>query len=96
MLGVNADRVDPAWDASERVLIQGIIDAWFYEDEDIILVDYKTDRVDEEKDPEGKALVDHYRVQLELYAQALTQLTGHPVHEKLIYSVTLGREIPVV
>ena len=32
------------WDSDERILIQGIIDAWFEEDDGLVLVDYKTDR----------------------------------------------------
>ena len=85
-----ARELDPAWPYDDPVLVQGIIDAYFPEGEDIILVDYKTDRVLEE---DGQMLADRYRVQLEDYAAALTRLTGRKVSEKWIYSFTLGREI---
>lgn len=72
----------------EMVLIQGIIDAYFIEDGKLVLVDYKTDRVQEKNE-----LINHYFVQLELYKKAVEQITGKEVAEKIIYSVTLGEEI---
>ena len=52
------------------------------------MLDYKTDRVSDEKE-----LVDKYHAQLDYYAKALEQLTEKKVKEKLIYSFTLGKEI---
>ena len=40
-----ASELDPQWRCEENVLVQGIIDAYFIEDEEIVLVDYKTDFV---------------------------------------------------
>ncbi len=74
----------------ETVLVQGIIDAYFVEAGEIVLVDYKTDRV--RKGQEQK-LADLYHVQLEDYAQALERMTGMKVKEKIIYSFTLQKEI---
>ena len=45
MIGVPASDIRPQWDKEEMVLVQGIIDAWFYEGDQIVLLDYKTDRV---------------------------------------------------
>ena len=45
VLGVDADEIRDCWTTDDLVLIQGIIDAWFYEDGEIVLVDYKTDYV---------------------------------------------------
>ena len=53
-----------------------------------MLVDYKTDAVEKEHD-----LIDRYKVQLDLYERALTQITGKKVKEKLIYSVSLKKTI---
>ena len=72
------------------MLVQGIIDAYFLEDEEIVLVDYKTDRVSK---GEEQRLVDLYHVQLEDYACALTRLTGRRVKETFIYSFALGKAI---
>ena len=74
----------------EEVLLQGIIDAFFFEEDGIVLVDYKSDHV-----RGGSVLVGRYRKQLELYADALTAMLGLPVKEKLIYSIFLGVSIPL-
>ena len=75
---------------SEDVLLQGIIDAFFLEDDEIVLVDYKTDHV-----RDADTLVGRYKKQLDLYARALESITGKTVKEKLIYSVILGKTISV-
>ena len=69
---------------------QRIIDAYFEENGELVLVDYKTDAVEKAQD-----LIDRYRVQLDLYERALTQITGKNVKEKLIYSVSLKKTIPL-
>lgn len=61
-------------------LIQGVIDLFFEEDGELVLLDYKTDHVDE------RTLAGRYKIQLDLYAGALSQITGKTVKEKLIYS----------
>ena len=71
-------------------MVQGIIDAYFYEEGKIILVDYKTDRVS--PGMEGK-LLEKYRVQLTYYAKALEQLTGVPVAEQYLYSFAVQKEL---
>ena len=88
VLGIEADRVNPGFPKEEIVLVQGIIDAYFEEDGEWVLVDYKTDAVEKAQD-----LIDRYRVQLDLYERALTQITGKNVKEKLIYSVSLKKTI---
>lgn len=70
------------------MLIQGVIDVYFEENGELIVADYKTDRVED-----GKELVEKYRKQLEYYARALEQLTGKRVKEKIIYSFRLHEEI---
>ena len=68
--------------------MQGIIDVYFEEEDGLVVLDYKTDRVSDEKE-----LVDKYHAQLDYYAKALEQLTEKKVKEKLIYSFALGKEI---
>ena len=88
-----------AWSKSDKreelTLIQGIIDVFWVEDDGIVLLDYKTDRVDT-----GKQLVDRYAAQLNLYAEALERIFAvgdnqYKVKEKLLYSFRLGKVIPV-
>ncbi len=88
MMGVAAKEINPAFPEEEMVLVQGIIDAWFIEDGEIVLLDYKTDRVKEEED-----LVNRYRIQLYLYKRALEAASGLKVKEVYIYSFALGSVI---
>ncbi|SKC07443.1 DNA helicase/exodeoxyribonuclease V, subunit A [Lachnospiraceae bacterium] len=88
LIGRPASELDPDFPSDEMIQIQGIIDAFFEEEKGLVLVDYKTDRVSDEE-----ILIDRYREQLRLYAEALEQLTGKKVVEKLIYSVSLRRVI---
>ena len=78
------------------MLIQGIIDAYLEEEDGLVLIDYKTDRVPAGNPDRAAALLaDRYRIQLDYYERALVQLTGKKVKERVIYSLTLGRSIPV-
>jgi ATP-dependent helicase/nuclease subunit A len=88
MMGVRANELDPGFPEEEMVLVQGIIDAFFVEDGEIVLLDYKTDRVKDEN-----TLTDLYKVQLELYNRAIEASTGMKVKESLIYSFALARQI---
>ena len=74
----------------KNLLVQGIIDAFFVEDGQIVIVDYKTDRV-----PDLETLAKRYHVQLQYYGEALNRLLHLPVKEKLLYSATLRTTIPV-
>ena len=76
----------------DRQLVQGVIDLYMIEDDKIVLVDYKTDRVKKGKTGEQE-LIRRYSVQLDYYALALVQLTGLEVKEKIIYSFALGKQI---
>ena len=89
VIGLPADQVDGS-DPEETVLIQGIIDAFFYENDEIVLLDYKTDHVQR-----ASELRERYHAQLEYYEQALTMMTGKKVKERLIYSFALGEVIEV-
>ena len=72
----------------EEVMLQGIIDLYFIEDGEIVLVDFKTDYVESEQE-----LVNRYHTQLAYYRRALEEITGMRVKETLIYSLRLGKEI---
>ena len=90
-----ANELDIGCKSAEPVLIQGIIDAYFYEkneagEDEIVVVDYKTDYV-----RDGRELLEKYKKQLDYYELALGRLTGKRVKEKVIYSFCLKEEIPV-
>ncbi len=68
----------------ETVLIQGVVDCIFRDNGKLVLLDYKTDRVLEQRGGVD-ALVEQYRFQLELYGKALEDIMGEPVSEKWLY-----------
>ena len=72
----------------EKVILQGIIDAFIMEEEGIILVDYKTDRV-----KDGEELRNRYQKQIDLYSEALEQILGKKVKRRVLYSFSLGEEV---
>ena len=72
----------------EKVILQGIIDAFIMEEEGIILVDYKTDRV-----KDGEELRNRYQKQIDLYSKALEQILGIKVKRRVLYSFSLGEEV---
>jgi ATP-dependent helicase/nuclease subunit A len=75
-------------------LIQGVIDLYFEEEDGFVLVDYKTDRVSDSSAGE-EVLKKRYALQLDYYACALSQITGKPVKEKIIYSFSMGKALAV-
>jgi ATP-dependent helicase/nuclease subunit A len=90
VIGIKAAEVVPDVDSSELILIQGIIDVFFEEDGELVLLDYKSDLV-----TEAEQLVKRYKVQLQYYRKALEQILNKKVKETIIYSLPLGREIRI-
>ena len=70
------------------VLLQGIIDAFFVENNEIILVDYKTDVIES-----GEKLMGRYHVQLEYYKEALERILEMKVKDCILYSFCLGETV---
>lgn len=73
-------------DDAAGTLLQGVIDCAFLEDDGWVLMDYKTDRFDDED-----AFKVRYAMQLEWYARALERITGKPVSEMWLYAIRKGR-----
>ena len=67
---------------NESIMLRGIIDAYFEEDDNIILIDYKTDFVNDENKED---VIKRYKKQINLYSEVLEELTGKKVKEKWIY-----------
>ena len=98
VMGIPASRLGTGFPAEETVLIQGIIDVFFEEEDGLVVLDYKTDAVSC-----AEELVKRYQVQLAYYSEALAQIYGYepgvsgkPVKERIIYSFKLGEEITVI
>lgn len=87
VIGIPMKEVYADTNEEDLELIQGIIDAYFEEEGELVLMDYKTDHVSLERG--GEELVEKYHTQLEYYKRTLEQLTGKHVKETYIYSFAL-------
>ena len=76
-------------ESQARVVVQGVVDCCFIEDGKWVLLDYKTDRMEDED------LLRRYRAQVDLYRKALERITGISVKESLLCLLSAGRELAV-
>ena len=77
---------------NDEILVQGIIDLYFINEKDeLILVDYKTDYIENGKE---ELLKNKYKKQLEIYKKALEEALNRKVKKTYIYSLKLNKEIP--
>ncbi|MDO5293575.1 MAG: helicase-exonuclease AddAB subunit AddA [bacterium] len=90
VIGQPARTINKRYESDEMILVQGIIDLYFEEDGEIVLLDYKTDHV-----KKAYFLVKRYETQLQYYKQALEQMTHKKVKEVYIYSLYLEKAIEV-
>ena len=90
VMGLLASEVYPDVQSSEIVLVQGIIDVFFEEEDGIVLLDYKTDRISPK---EENVLIERYSQQLEYYKKAIERVYNLPVKEMILYSFALDKEI---
>lgn len=89
-LGLDASEAYSNWNRKEKekVLIQGVIDCIFEDDEGIVLLDYKTDTITgkyHDANAALKILKERYQVQIELYTKALESILKKPITEKYLY-----------
>ncbi len=88
VLGVSEVEVKKEGDPEELLLVQGVVDVYFQEADELVLLDYKTDRV-----TDASELINRYHGQMDYYEKALEQITGKKVKERIIYSFCLQKEI---
>ncbi len=84
VLGIPANRLKETYPAQETVLIQGIIDVFWEEDGELVLLDYKTDSIHGMED-----LWNRYGTQIDYYKEALEHIMDKPVKEAFLYSFHL-------
>lgn len=77
--------------SDEKIVVQGAVDCVFAENGEIVVIDFKTDRVSE-----SNQLIEAYAEQLNIYAKACSKIFGMPVKEKIIYSFALSKEIKLL
>ena len=73
---------------SQEIMIEGIVDAYFLENEKLVLVDYKSD-----KSQEAEYYIENYKTPMNLYSGALEKAYNREVKEKIIYSLRIGEVI---
>ena len=88
---VDGGQYDPAC-AGEEILLQGVVDCALIEDDGIILIDFKTDRVTEET---VDAVARRYRDQVQTYADALHRIYETDVKEAYLYFFQINRFVRV-
>lgn len=79
---IPAQEYYPGAGEDERVLLQGVIDAWFTDGGDITVVDFKSDRVTAASQA---ARAEEYRPQIEAYSKALERITGRRVAHRILW-----------
>ena len=77
---------------NESVMLRGVIDLYFEEDDGLVILDYKTDFVDENN---KKEIIHKYKEQIEIYADVLSKLTGKKVKEKYLYLFGIDEQVKV-
>ena len=88
-----ANKVSPTLDNrfdNEKIIVQGAVDICFVEEDGVVVLDFKTDRVEKEEQ-----LSTAYGEQLSIYAMACEKIFEKPVKEKIIYSFALSKEIKI-
>lgn len=87
-------KVRDEWaEIEQKIIVQGIIDCAFMEDGQWVIIDYKTDHYQDIN--QRDEIVDGYKIQINLYAEALNELTGIPVKEKIIGLISMKENISV-
>ena len=90
---IKAQKIAPHLDSrfdNENVIVQGAVDICFVEDDGVVILDFKTDFVEEIEE-----LAETYGEQLNIYALACEKIFNKPVKQKLIYSFKFDRETEV-
>ncbi len=77
-------------DGADEVILQGIADCLFFEDDGIVLIDYKTDRVGK-SGAEKRSYI--YKTQIEYYARGIAEIFNLPVKESYLYFLNCGESV---
>ena len=90
-LNINSSDIYP--ETNEKILVQGVIDLYYInKNNELILVDYKTDYVENKKE---EYLIEKYKIQLYLYQKALEKALNRKVNHIYIYSTYLNKQIEI-
>ncbi len=90
---IDASRFFPNVD--DKIFIQGIVDVLFRDGENFVLIDYKTDRISNGDDIAAKLIKEKYKLQIELYSEAIEAILHRSISEKYLYMLSGGVLIDV-
>ena len=90
VINIKANEIDSSIESQENVVMQGAVDCVFVEGNELVIVDYKTDKI-----YEPEKFIENYSKQLKLYKFAMERCMQMKVKECIIYSINLNREILV-
>ena len=84
--------------SGREILVQGVIDCCFEEDGSMILIDYKSNFISPGKQYEAELarIRDEYKVQIELYSEAVEKGTGMKAKEAYLYLFASGEAIAMI
>ena len=78
--------------SGEQILLQGVVDCAFIQDDGITIIDFKTDFVTPETLPQKQV---QYAAQVEAYAHAMERIYGKPVKDRFLYFFHIGRFVSI-
>ena len=87
---IPAQEYDPKAAEGETVLLQGVVDVWFEDEDGITVLDFKSDRIRPGKEHDRG---EEYRSQLETYGRALSAIIGKPVQKKILWFFATDRAV---
>lgn len=87
-----ADEILKNLNGNDFILVQGIIDCYFEEDDEVVIIDYKTDNINENQ---IEKLIIEYKDQITSYKEAIEKIKKKKVKESYLYLFSLGTEVPI-
>lgn len=88
----NADEIIASLDKNDVILIQGIIDCYFYEGDQVVIIDYKTDEI---AGGDVETVKNEYRTQILSYKEAVEEITGKKVKSCYLYLFDIGQAVEI-
>ncbi|WP_313341516.1 helicase-exonuclease AddAB subunit AddA [Sedimentibacter sp.] len=90
----NANEIISALNENDTILIQGIIDCYFYEDDEVVIIDYKTDEIN--SDDDLKFATEEYRPQILSYKEAVEKITRRKVKACYLYLFDAAAQVEII
>lgn len=87
----DAALIDPRL-TGEQVLLQGVTDCCIFEEDGMVILDFKSDRV---KAGEETRRAENYRGQMEAYSLALSRIFAQPVKDRILYFFATDKAVRI-